>query len=61
MKNIKEKVSIINEHIPKHQVESDNKMKECVNVRKEDYPKSLEESALNSMSDKKKPKPYDKG
>ena len=31
------KVSVINEHIPKHQVESDNKLKECVNSRKEDY------------------------
>ena len=28
------KVSIINEHIPKHQVESDNKLKECVNVKR---------------------------
>ena len=27
------KVSIINEHIPKHQVESDNKLKECVSLR----------------------------
>ena len=34
------KVSIINEHIPKHQVESDNKLKECVSLRKEDYIKS---------------------
>ena len=36
------KVSVINEHIPKHQVESDNKLKECVNVRKEDYLKPKE-------------------
>ena len=34
------KVSIINEHISKHQVESDNKLKECVSLRKEDYLKS---------------------
>ena len=59
MKNIK-KVRIINEHIPKHQVESDNKLKECVDVRKEDHLKSYEESMLDSMSDKKKPKPYNK-
>ena len=32
-----EKVSMINEHIPKHQAESDNKLKECVDSRKEDY------------------------
>ena len=31
------KMSIINEHIPKHQAESDNKLKESVNSRKEDY------------------------
>ena len=28
------KVSMINEHIPKHQAESDNKPKESVNSRK---------------------------
>ena len=31
------KMSIINEHIPKRQVENDNKPKESVNSRKEDY------------------------
>ena len=31
------KVSMINEHIPKHQAESDNKPKESVNSRKEDH------------------------
>ena len=30
-------VNMINEHIPKHQAESDNKPKECVDLRKEDY------------------------
>ena len=30
-------VSIINEHIPKCQVKSDNKLKESVNLRKEDH------------------------
>ena len=31
------KVSKINEHIPKRQAKSDNKAKECVKSRKEDY------------------------
>ena len=55
------KVSMINEHIPKHQAESGNKPKECVDSRKEDYLKRQGESVLDSMSDKKKPKPYKKG
>ena len=31
------KVSVLNEHIPKRQVESDNKPKENVSSRKESY------------------------
>ena len=54
------KVSMINEHIPKRQAESDNKLKECVNSRKEDHLKPQRENMLDSMSDKKKPKPYSK-
>ena len=57
----KKKVSMINEHIPKRQVESDNKQKECVDSRKEEYLKPQGESVLYSMRDKKKPKPYNKG
>ena len=34
-------VSIINEHILKCQAESDNKMKECVNLRKKKVSKVL--------------------
>ena len=55
------KVSMNNENIPKRQAKNDNKLKECVSLRKEDYIKSQEESVLNSMNDKKKPKPYNKG
>ena len=55
------KVSMINEHIPKYQVRSDNKPKEYVNSRKKDYLKPWEESVLDSTSDKKKLKPYSKG
>ena len=53
-------VNMINEHIPKHQAESDNKPKECVDLRKEDYLKPQGESVLDSTSDKKKLKPYSK-
>ena len=55
------KVSMINENILKRQVESDNKPKKSVNSRQEDYLKPQGESMLDSMSDKKKPKPYSKG
>ena len=55
------KMSIINEHIPKRQVESDNKPTESVNSRKKDYLKPKGESVLDSMSDKRKPKLYSKG
>ena len=55
------KVSKINEHIPKRQAKSDNKAKECVKSRKEDYLQPQGESMLDSTSDKKKPKPYRKG
>ena len=54
------KVSIINEHIPKHQVESDNKPKECVSLKK-GRRKPWRESMLNSSSDKDKLKWCDKG
>ena len=36
------KVSMINEHIPKRQAESDNKPKESVESRKKDYLKPRE-------------------
>ena len=55
------KMSIINEHIPKHQAESDNKLKESVNSRKEDYLKPQGESVLDSASYKEKPKLYNNG
>ena len=55
------KVSMINEHISKCQAKSDNKPKECVKSRKENYLKPQGESMLDSMNDKKKPKPYSKG
>ena len=35
------KVSKINEHIPKRQAKSDNKAKECVNLRKKKVSKVL--------------------
>ena len=54
------RVSMINEHILKRQAESDNKLKECVDSRKEDYLKPQGESVLDSMNDKNKPKPYNK-
>ena len=53
-------VTMINEHIPKRQVKSDNKPKESVNSRKEDHLKLQGERVLDSMNDKKKPKPYSK-
>ena len=34
--NVK-KVSMINEHIPKHLAKGDNKPKECVKSKKENY------------------------
>ena len=55
------KVSMINENILKRQAKNDNKPKECIKSRKEDYLKPQGESMLDSMSDKKKPKPYSKG
>ena len=54
------KVSMINEHIPKHLAKGDNKPKECVKSRKEKYLKPQGESMLDSTSDKKKPKSYRK-
>ena len=35
------KMSMINEHILKHQTESDNKSKECVDLRKKILSKAL--------------------
>ena len=51
---------MINEHVLKRQVKSDNKPKECVDSRKENYLKPYGESVLDSISDKKKPKPHSK-
>ena len=36
-----EKVSMINEHIPKHQAKSDNKPKKCVDSRKKKLSEAL--------------------
>ena len=54
-------VNMINEHIPKHQAESDNKPKKCVDSRKKNYLKPQGESVLDLTSDKKKLKLYSKG
>ena len=54
------KVSIINEHIPKHQVESDNKPKECVSLKKRKT-KTLRRKYAKLIDDKNKLKWCDKG
>ena len=54
------KMSMINENILKRQAKNDNKPKECIKSRKEDYLKPQGESMLDSMKDQKKSTLHDK-